>query len=173
MDVNQDINPYAAPSATEPLPTPAEAKSFFRKQTVVQIAWFLAVVINLPVPLMFGFSFTAMGAARVGMMIGIAFIYGIGVSVCQQRADAMWRLIVGSVLTALSQFWPILHMLVGMIAMAISKFLCDADRETDQINSLLEVILTTVLTGVGLIIPSLVMGLIIILLFRIRAFDED
>jgi hypothetical protein len=33
-------------------------------------------------------------------------------------------------------------------------------------------VLTTLLTGIGLILPSIVMGLIFLMLFRIRTFDQ-
>lgn len=173
MDVEQDINPYEAPSAHSPLPVAQSPSTFFQKPWVVQSAWILAVAINLPVPLMFGFSFTAAGAARLGMLIGIAVVYGTGVWICLHQASVMWRLIVGSVFTALSQIWPMLHMLVGIVAMGISKFIFDADRERDQIEAIPEVVLTTLLTGIGLIVPSLVMGLIVLMLFSIRVFDEQ
>ena len=172
MKSEQDINPYEAPSAHSPLPAQQAPSIFFQKPWVVQSAWFLAVAINLPAPLMFGFSFTAAGAARLGMLIGIAAVYGTGVWICLHRAEVMWRLIVGSVLTALSQIWPMLHMLVGIVAMGISKFIFDADRERDQLEAIPEVVLTTLLTGIGLILPSLVMGLIFLMLFRVRVFDQ-
>ena len=173
MNSEQDINPYEAPSADSALPAQQSPSTFFQKPWVVQSAWFLAVAINLPAPLMFGFSFTAAGAARLGMLIGIAVVYGTGVWICLHQAAVMWRLIVGSVFTALSQIWPMLHMLVGIVAMGISKFIFDADREPDQIEAIPEVVLTTLLTGIGLILPSIVMGLIFLMLFRIRVFDEQ
>ena len=173
MNVEQDINPYEAPSAHSALPVAQSPSTFFQKPVVVQSAWFLAVAINLPMPLMFGFSFTAEGAARLGMLIGIAAVYGTGVWICLHRAEVMWRLIVGSAFTAISQIWPMLHMLVGIVAMGISKFIFDANREREQIEAVPEVVLTTLLTGIGLILPSLVMGLIFLMLFGIRVFDQQ
>lgn len=171
MNVEQDINPYEAPSADIPLPVAQSPSTFFQKPVVVQSAWVLAVLINVPVPLMSGFSFTAAGAARLGMLIGIAAVYGAGVWICLHRADVMWRLMIGSMFTALSQFWPILHMLVGAAAMAASRFIFDPDRRTEKIEAIAEVVLTTLLTGIGLIIPSLLTGLIFLMLFGIRIFD--
>ncbi len=173
MNMEQDINPYEAPSAHSPRPVAQSPSTFFQKPLVVQSAWFLAVAINLPAPLMFGFSFTTAGAPRLGMLIGIAAVYGTGVWICLHRAEVMWRLIVGSLFTALSQIWPMLHMLVGIVSMGISKFIFDADRERDQIEAIPEVVLTTLLTGIGLILPSIVMGLVFLMLFRIRVFGQD
>ena len=172
MNVEQDINPYEAPSADSPLPVALSPSTFFQKPVVVQSAWFLAVALNLPMPLILGFDATADGAARLGMPIGIVTVYGTGVWICLHRAEVMWRLIVGSLFTALTQIWPVLHMLVGIVAMGISKFIFDANREREQIEAVPEVVLTTLLTGIGLILPSLVMGLIILMLFGIRVFDE-
>ena len=173
MNVEQDINPYEAPSAHSPLPVAQSPSTFFQKPVVVQSAWFLAVLMNLPMPLLLGFDATAEGAARLGMPIGIVTVYGIGVWICLHRAEVMWRLIVGSIFTALTQIWPVLHMLVGIVAMGISKFIFDANREREQIEAVPEVVLTTLLTGIGLILPSIVMGLIFLMLFRIRVFDEQ
>lgn len=172
MNVEQDVNPYEAPSAHSPLPVAQSPSTFFQKPWVVQSAWFLAVAINLPMPLILGFDATADGVARLGMLIGIVMVYSIGVWICLHRAEVMWRLIVGSIFTALSQIWPILHMIVGLVAMGISKLIFDANREREQIEAIPEVVLTTLLTGIGLILPSLVMGLIFLMLFRIRVFDQ-
>ena len=172
MDPEQDINPYEAPAAHSPLPAAPSPSTFFQKRAVVQSAWLLAVVINLPMPLWLGFDATSDGAARLGMPIGIVTVYGTGVWICSHRPEVMWRLIVGSIFTALSQIWPVLHMLVGLVAMGISKFIFDANREREQIEAIPEVILTTLLTGAGLILPSIVMGLIFLMVFRIRVFDQ-
>jgi hypothetical protein len=132
----------------------------------------LAVLINLPMPLSLGFNATAESAARLGMPIGIVTVYGIGVWICLHRVEVMWRLIVGSIFTAVSQIWPMLHIVVGAAAMAVSKFIFDADRQREKIEALPEVIFTTLLTGIGLILPSLVMGLIFLMFFSIRVFDQ-
>ena len=172
-ELQQDANPYEAPLALGELPAAQPPSAFFQKPAVVQTAWFLAVAINLPMPLLLGFDATAEGAARLGMPIGIVTVYGIGVWICLHRAEVMWRLIIGSIFTALTQIWPVLHMVIGIVAMGISKFIFDANREREQIEAVPEVVLTTLLTGIGLILPSIVMGLIFLMLFRIRVFDEQ
>ena len=48
----------------------------------------------------------------------------------------------------------------------------EADRERHQIEIIPEVVLSTFLTGTGLIIPAVVMGLIFLMLFGIRAFGQ-
>lgn len=171
--MEQDINPYAAPSVHSPLPVAHSPSRFFQKRWIVQSAWLLAVAINLPIPLMLGYSCTAAGASRLGMFIGIAAVYGTGVWICLHQAEVMWRLIVGSIFTALSQIWPVFHMLIGAAAMAVSKFIFDSNREHNQIEAIPEVVLSTLLTGIGLIIPSIVMGLTFLMVFSIRVFDEQ
>ena len=172
MNAEKDLNPYEAPSAHSPLPVAQSPSTFFQKPVVVQSAWLLAVAINLPMPLMLGFDATSDGAARLGMPIGIVTVYGIGVWICLHRAEVMWRLIVGSIFTALTQIWPVLHMLVGIVAMGISKLIFDPGREREQIEAIPEVVFTTLLTGIGLILPSLAMGLIFLMFFGIRVFDQ-
>lgn len=58
MNAEQDLNPYEAPSADSPLPVAQSPSTFFQKPWVVQSAWFLAVAINLPMPLILGFDAT-------------------------------------------------------------------------------------------------------------------
>lgn len=172
-ELQQDANPYEAPSALGVLSAAQPPSVFFQKPAVVQTAWFLAVSMNLPIPLWLGFDVTSDGAARIGMPIGILTVYGTGVWICSHRPEVMWRLIVGSIFTALTQIWPIFHMLVGIVAMGVSKFIFDPNREREQIEAIPEVVLTTLLTGIGLILPSLVMGLIFLMVFRIRLFDRN
>ena len=66
-----------------------------------------------------------------------------------------------------------LHMLVGIIAMGISRFIFDPNRDREQMDAIPEVVLTTLLTGIGLILPSFIMGLIFLMVLRIRVFDQN
>lgn len=83
----------------------------------------------------------------------------------------MWRLIVGSVFTAISQIWPVAQILTGLVAMGISKIVFDFRRVGDQMSRISEVVSTTILTGLGLIAVSLFIGAILTVVFRIKVFD--
>jgi hypothetical protein len=171
MAINSDNNPYAAPAVLDNIPEPPAPPGFINKAFVLQAAWMLAVLLNLPVPVMLGESAVSDPRAMVGMPLGIAAVYLPGIWLCLKRAGLMWRLIVGSSITALFQFYPIPHMLIGMIAMGISQVIFDPHGTTRDISSLPEATLVTILTGIGLIIPSLLMGTALFAAFRIKVFD--
>ncbi len=169
MPEPNDANPYAAPMVHDFSSSGETTTTFFTKPIVLQSAWLLAVLINLPIPVMFG-SGVVVGPARFGMLLGIIAVYAVGVWCCTMQSGTMWRLIVGSLLTALSQLWPVLHMFVGLIAMGISRaifFVVD-----ENFTRIPEVISATILTGIGLILPSFAFGLVGIAVFRIRAFGS-
>ena len=167
MSEPNDDNPYAAPMVHDFATSGEVTATFVTKPAVLQSAWLLAVLINLPIPIMFGAG-VVVGPARFGMLLGTVVVYAVGVWLCLVQSGIMWRLILGSLLTALSQFWPVLHMLVGLIAMGISRAIFFiADQNFTRIP---EVISATILTGIGLILPSFVFGLIGIAVFRIQVF---
>jgi hypothetical protein len=173
MTTESDENPYAAPAVAESLQSAPETSGFVRSRMNLHVAWLLAVLFNLPVPVMLGESAVSDPRAIVGLPLGIMAVYFAGVFCCLQRAGLMWRLIVGSGITALGQFIPFAHMMIGIMAMGISEAIFDPDRNSRDISSLPEAASATVLTGLGLIILSLMMGAALFAVFRIRAFDTQ
>lgn len=173
MTTDSDDNPYAAPAVSDNIEVGSEPSGFINSPTVLQAAWLLAVLLNLPVPVMLGKSAVSDPRAMVGLPLGIAAVYIAGFWVCLQRTGLMWRLIVGSSITALCQFVPVAHMMIGMMAMGISQAIFDPYRTTRDISSLPEAALATVLTGLGLIVPSLLMGAGLFAVFRIKVFDAQ
>lgn len=173
MTTESDENPYAAPAVLDNIAEAPAQPGLINKPIVLQAVWILAVLLNLPVPVMLGESAVSDPRAMVGMPLGIAAVYLTGVWICLKRAGLMWRLIVGSSITALCQFSPIPHMLVGMIAMGVSQVIFDPYRTTRDISSLPEAALVTILTGLGLIIPSVLMGTALFAVFRIKVFDAQ
>lgn len=173
MTTDTDDNPYAAPIVSEITTESHKPPGLINKPSVLQTAWLLAVLLNLPVPIMFGESAVSDARALVGLPLGIAAVYFTGVLVCLQRSGPMWRLIVGSGITALSQFFPFAHMMIGLLAMGLSESIFDPDRSTRDISSLPEAALATILTGLGLILPSLLMGAGVFVIFRIKVFDAQ
>ena len=151
-DSTSDVNPYAAPTVQA-----VEVESTGRASAhMATVAWLMAVLINLPVPVMLGISCTR-GPGQIGMLIGVLAFAGIGLMLCRRSPRLMKDLSFGSVLTALSQFFPILHMYVGMAALTI----CTLGATNGDMTGVVEITMATVLTGVGLIIPSLVVGVLI------------
>ena len=131
-DSTSDVNPYAAP-------------------TVQAVE-----VINLPVPVKLGISCTR-GPGQIGMLIGVLAFAGVGLILCRRVPSLMNSISLGSLVTAISQFFLILHMYVGMAAITI----CKLGAANGDLTGVVEITMATVLTGVGLIIPSLVVGVLI------------
>lgn len=170
MTSDPNLNPFAPP--TTPSNTVDDSLSTFAgKPLILQTAWALAVVINLPIPLMLGHSVTNAGLPRIGMPVGIALVYFFGVWCCTQRPGLMWRLIFGSGFTAVTQFWPIAHMLIGAAAVGVSKFVFDPETGGQNMDRISAVLSATLLTGSGLIFPSLIVGVSVFAVFRITSFD--
>ncbi len=166
-----EINPFAAPIVQDLAESPDAPLSAFQKPWNLHLAWALAVLFNLPIPVMFGTTVTDVGAPGLGMVLGVAIIYLAGIWCCKKQAGVMWRLIVGSVFTAISQIWPVAQILTGLVAMGISKIVFDFRRVGDQMSRISEVVSTTILTGLGLIAVSLFIGAILTVVFRIKVFD--
>ncbi len=115
------------------------------------------VAVNLPVPLFWG-SAVSEGPAEVGMLIGIALVTPVGMVLCGGQPIPMRRLCHGSIVVALSQFYPVLHMCVGTIALTICRGMEDLDGLGPNLTGTLQVTAATILTGLGLILPSLILG---------------
>jgi len=124
-------------------------------------------VVNLPIPLIFGFDVTD-ESRWIGMLFGIAAVYLCGFWGCNVMPRIMYRLNIGSSLVAVSQFFPILHIIVGSMAVDVSKPLFgEAQRTSGDMTGIAEITSATILTGIGLIIPSLAMGTVIVAVFRL------
>ena len=143
-------NPYAAPPTTEQVePPPTEG------HRPPYVLWVVVVLVNLPVPIMFGVS-TTVGFGRIGMPFGILLVGVVGLLLCKQYRVMMRNLSWGAIATALSQFYPVLHTMVGAIALGI----CEGatDRRGPGMDGIFQITAATIITGVGLILPSLVVG---------------
>jgi hypothetical protein len=116
--------------------------------------WLSVVLINLPLPVFFGIA-SSQGFGRFGMPVGIGLVTAVGWLLCRQFPDFMRKLSIGSVLTALSQFYPMLHIFVGAWAVALCGGAGGGGRDLDGI---FQVTAATILTGIGLILPSIAAG---------------
>ncbi len=173
MTSEPETNPYAVSAVLDRTETAHPAPTFFQKTGVVQSAWFCAVAVNLPVPLLLGYSLVQNQRCEAGLIVAVALIWITGALLCVQWYGLMWRLMVGSIFTALSQFLPIAHMVIGATAMGISRAIFDPERTTEPITSIPEAFSTTLLTGLGVILLALSIGAALIAIFRIKTFDTN
>jgi hypothetical protein len=160
-----ETNPFVAPTAglRTSILSPAEEQTRW-----LRWGWPTAVVLHLPVPLWFGWMVTANGLPKLGMFFGIAIVYWIGRRLCSGSPWLMKRLCIGAMITSVSQFWPIAQMFIGAYAISISGTIFSVDNfggGPGNMNSLPGVVLATILTGIGLIIPSLAVGMMAMAIF--------
>lgn len=151
-------NPYAVESAVvEHAVSTSEPKS----GSWLGIAWVAVVLINLPVPLLFG-SECCKEAATFGMPIGILTVVVGGLWGCRQIPKAMKMLNSGAVITALSQFWPMFHIVIGSLAVGISQWLFEDSGNSTNLTKVPSATLATLITGAGLILVSFVFGAVLL-----------
>ena len=163
MSVEQDQNPFAAPAVQDNATNSLRASDSLKPR----FAWFCMFVINLPIPVFLGFGVTS-EAGRIGMLLGIAAVYLCGFWSCNVMPRIMYRLNIGSSLVAVSQFFPMLQTIVGVKAVGISSAVFGgAQRTSGHLTGIAEITSATILTGIGLIIPSLAMGTVIVAVFRL------
>jgi len=150
-------NPYAVESAVvEPGVSTSEPKS----GSWLRIAWIAVVLINLPVPLLFG-NECCKEAATFGMPIGILIVVVTGLWCCRQIPKMMAMLNSGAVITALSQFWPMFHIVIGSMAVGISQWLFEDSGNSTNLSKVPSATSATLITGAGLILVSFVFGAIL------------
>ena len=158
-----NVNPYAAPGAHA---SSGDYVSLAEPQDKSVHGWLLLMVaLNIPLPLYFGVGCTS-GPGSAGMGFGIVLIAVVGLFACSRFPRTMERLCLGSMLTALAQFYPIAHMFVGMMAIEITRLLLGSSESGIVVRGISATTSVTVMTGTGIIIPALIAGTLIDLIFR-------
>ncbi len=163
---NPDDNPFAPPTVQS---SPVRDVQQPSSRSLI-IYWIIAFCINLPLPVMLGALRTS-GPGNIGMIIGCVIVNVTGLWLCRVAPDFMLRLSVGSVPVALSQFFVVLHIFVGLAAISVSSWIFNpsTDSPSGDLTRIDEVTLTTILTGIGLILPAIAIGYLAGLLFRMPA----
>ncbi|MCA9065105.1 MAG: hypothetical protein KDA96_18680 [Planctomycetaceae bacterium] len=163
MESVDSENPFAPPK-TE-LADRIAAPS--RSRTGLMVAWNLAVLINVPLPFIWGLSNTD-GMGALAMMAGILVVASTGSCLCLYYPHIMKRISIGSIL---QPFFPVMQMMAGMLAIAMTRGIFSLATGTTASNlSVVPAVVATVLTGLFLILPSLLVGALVCLLFGI---DRD
>lgn len=162
-------NPFAAPTAADPV---IESDRAEKDERWLRWGWPLAVAIHLPIPLFFGWTISGEGLPRLGMFFGIALVYFVGRRLIPSRRWFMRRLTIGAFITSISQIWPVGQTMIGIVAIMISKAIfrdaafgvIGTSGAPRELGNLPAVMSATVLTGLGLILPSFLVGLVIVYL---------
>lgn len=144
--LNDVTNPYRPPR-DRPDPVPPQRGDSSKIDRVAFAAWPLALVSNMIVPLFFGLDFTY-EQGRAGMLVATVLFLLAGWGLCYVKPNAARRLIAGSTLTAISQFFPILQIFAGVVAIGIADRMGLSRESTDgnlaQVSELGGFIMTVV-----------------------------
>ncbi len=160
-------NPFDAPQAPlSPGPAPERVVGLQWR-----IAWTVVFALNLIVPLNFALGMTH-GLAWIGVAVGTALMLGLGHLAGARSRTVAFDLVAGGVCVGLSQVFPILQFIAGILSNPITSFLLGLDVSDDKgpnFTTVHEGFLMTTLTAVFLIGAALVSGHVIGWLRRIYA----
>ncbi len=180
MSINEKSPTISDDPATNPFAAPTmDAPAVERDENDVRwlsFGWPIAIACQLPVPLFFGWSVSGEGLPRLGMLFGILLVYFCGKRLRSSRPWMMKRLTIGAYATCVSQFWPVGQMMIGIVATGFARALFNypifgyfgASSSPSELATVPAVLCATVLTGIGLIVPSLIVGIVVVYLFGSR-----
>ena len=126
--------------------------------------WLIAFSANMIVPLIFGLSETHENG-RDGLWFAVASLFAIGLAVCMFQQRLATTTIIGSVVVGLSQLFPILQIIAGVLAFGMTDRF--GLRHNDALDSWPRIynessgFVVTFVTGSLLILASLITGALI------------
>jgi hypothetical protein len=161
LSSDPERNPFAAPTTK---PATEQLSRRERDARWLRWAWPMAIVLHLPITLWFGWAASADGFPKTGMFVGIAVTYWTGRQLCPNHSRLMKSLTIGAIATSVSQFWPIAQLFIGVFAMQISNAIFQGPSK-DNLQNFPSVLVATLLTGTGLIVPSLLLGWMMLAVF--------
>jgi len=112
-------NPYESPKCLAgPLASPADHDD----ARLLLTAWATVFVVNMAMPVFFAWSITG-ESGRIGMIAASVVLFGCGCWICLMARRLAKGLIVGAVLVALTQVFPALQILAGILGLAVAEAL--------------------------------------------------
>ncbi len=137
---------------------------FRASRVLTYFAWVFIFAINMAIPLLFGASMTEQHG-RLGMSVAALLLLVFGSFICAANRKLAVALLAGGALVALTQLFPILHIIAGMIGMSVGQALGHATLDTDddpsRITSELGGFIVTIVTGGILMAGSLFIGVVL------------
>jgi hypothetical protein len=143
-------NPYESPQPLADAPVPAVP----RERSLLW-GWTVVFSLNLIVPLMFAMNI-ARGQAWIGVGLAIATMLAAGLAACAYSRRLGRILITGGIFTGAAQFFPLLHLFVGLAAFDIAGRLSLGSPA--QLPSMPSGFVLTMLVGTELLLIALVVG---------------
>ncbi|MCA9000995.1 MAG: hypothetical protein KDB61_03660 [Planctomycetes bacterium] len=149
----ESANPYQSPRAIQRKVHGARGRPS---------RWLIAFLINLPLPVVLGIG-SSEGAAIFGMVLGIVALGVAGWTFCvvALRFSNCFALATG--ILAISQFFPVLQFIAGLIAIELvfigrpGPFM--EEGPTTELVTFTDGLFTTLITGILLAIPAVLLGL--------------
>lgn len=157
-------NPYTSPMTD----TTLKPKKVVRRDNASLIAWPILFATNMIMPTYFGLAMTEL-PGRLGMLLGSSVLLALGWMVCFYKPRIARITIWGSVLTAASQVFPILHIFLGLIAATVLESI---DLDTFQIDTL-GALWMTLFVGMGLLTSAFGLGTLLGLVLPKRWMDPS
>lgn len=158
----EDANPYQAPSNHE-TDSPRASTADLDSLKPVWRRWSRVFALNMIVPLLFGLPMT-FGIGWVGMFAAVPVLFALGGCVCACQPNIGRALIRGGVLVALSQLFPVLQIMAGLVAMDLTAVLGQVKATVGrppEVASVSGGFLMTIFTGLLLMCAALFLGLLI------------
>jgi MFS family permease len=156
-------NPYEPPK-TAMGPTAPLEQANRRVQMWTFGTWIFVFAINMAVPLLFSSSMTE-EHGKLGMAIALLASVACGCFLCAYHRELALALIIGGVLVGLTQLFPILQFLAGIIGTAVGQALGLAEFGNDErgprVTSELGGFVVTLVTGGILITAAALLGMAI------------
>jgi hypothetical protein len=158
-------NPYASPTS-DTVDSSGEGRSDDESAKRLYVGWLAVFAFNLIVPLFMGWGMTER-QGRTGMVLAILVILASGLWICRSARQLGFALVVGGVAVALSQVFPILQVMAGILGFALANGIgLVADIPTpagDALNAdtVVAGFVVTMTTGGLLLAASIVAGLAI------------
>jgi len=152
-------NPYIAPTS-DLIVQPRSAVS----PDSWRCHWLLGYALNLIVPGLFA-SGTLSPAGVTGLVAAVLLMAAMGSAILTWRPSWTRPAAKGAILVALTQFFPVLQMISGMVAVSLACEITGAESlfDDDHFGRKLELVggfLATVLTALPLLAVSIVVGAI-------------
>lgn len=161
-------NPFQPPTSEDERPKLTQQANW---RSAWVIAWPFIYGANLIVPLMVGRDLIR-DAGIFGVTFASVLLLALGCTLFFTWPALAIRLSVGSIFTALLQFFPILHFILGILAFGLAVELGQATYMNDQvmpsIDSELGGFIMTLTMGSMLMLISTGFGILVLLIFRWR-----
>ena len=167
MDVQSEVNPYQSPATDTGGPQTSVANEGASRR--IYFAWCAVFVLNLAVPLLFGWSLTERGG-RVGMLVATAALFVVGSWLCASARRIAQALVTGGVAVGLGQVVPVVQIMAGsagfhvVAAMGLEDAAVDLRGLTNEPSGFI----VTTTTGGLLMAIAIVVGLAARALFSAR-----